>query len=693
MTEPRSPAPSQDAHKRIAGYEILTKLGQGGMGAVYKARQVSLDRLVALKVLPKQLTDKTDFVSRFSREARLTGQLNHSHIIKVYDVGRSPTGIWYYAMEFVEGESLRAIQERQQRLPPQRVARILEEMADALDHAHKHGVIHRDIKPDNILINREGSVKLADLGLAKLAEDAALAKDASFKSLAGTVVGTPYYMAPEQVEGKPVDIRSDLYALGATAYHLLAGTPPFTADTAMGVLTKHVTEPLPSLRAQAPGVPPGLEAVIQRLMEKDPAARYQTPAELLAALVQVRQEVARATRPGARAARAVGRMRRTAAGVGLLLLVGVGLLVYAKSRQRKVDRLSDAPASVPAPPEDRKAVEKKAQEALEAVEAYGAGAPRDTEGYLARLRDLEAAYPGTRAATAARRYREEVEKGRETHEEQQAALNSLRLTVETYIAAKEMGKAREALDKAPRTESTVPVIQELEKLLPPWRCDFEHGEAESWRLEVPFTPHEGVRGDLTGELEARRKVTAFLGTAGAANGDVQPLEGQASLRLGARALGGEASQGCNGEAQGPFFSFRAGERLSLRCRLCVIGGTSDRPEVRHLLPELAYLCLRDEQGGIVRLQPDPKARPRRSLIRDLGFLYARGLDHNEALGSPLLPRTYEGAVMADPSKLAWGEKGPRRVQLCAGLSLRDAPGRSVVLILDDIKISNVEDAP
>ncbi len=435
-----TPSPPAEHSKRIAGYEILSKLGQGGMGAVYKARQLSLDRIVALKVLPKQLTEKPDFISRFSREARVTGQLNHPNIIKVFDVGRSSTGICYYSMEFVEGENLRAILEREKHLSAQRALKILEGMADALDHAYKHGVIHRDIKPDNIMIDMDGNVKLADLGLAKIAEDANPAAAGSFASLSGAVVGTPYYMSPEQAEGKTVDTRSDLYALGATAYHLLAGIPPFNADTPIGVITKHLTEPLPPLHSRQPSVPAALEDIIHRLMQKDPAKRFQTPAELEAALTRARAEISspRARRNTAPKPASGKRWALAAAAAAGMLLVG--LLVG--SRSKKETPPVTTPPSSTGNPRIPKETEQAAQKALEEVNAYCGQHPRDYQVCLDSLKRILRDYPGSRAADAAKRQIPDLE-AKLTEQQQAEALAS---RVSALIAEGRLPEAQAELE-------------------------------------------------------------------------------------------------------------------------------------------------------------------------------------------------------------------------------------------------------
>ena len=262
--------------KVIGGFEILSRLGRGGMGAVYKARQVSMNRRVALKLLPPNLARDEKFVQRFEREARAAGALSHPNIVAGIDVGEAD-GFRYFAMEYVEGESVADRIGREDRLPPREAARIAAQIADALAHAHANGLIHRDIKPGNILLAANGTAKLCDLGLARSAGQT----DHDI-TLAGTALGTPNYISPEQIEGHGnVDGRSDLYSLGATLYYMVAGQPPFSAPTTAKIMSMHLTDVPMSISEVVPGVHPGLALIISRLLKKKPEERY-TSAETLA---------------------------------------------------------------------------------------------------------------------------------------------------------------------------------------------------------------------------------------------------------------------------------------------------------------------------------------------------------------------------------------------------------------------------
>ncbi|MEK7865422.1 MAG: protein kinase [Planctomycetota bacterium] len=261
---------------QITGYQILSKLGQGGMGAVYKAKQVSMDRLVALKLLPARLAQNKSYIDRFYQEARAAGRLNHENIVRAYDVGES-SGLHFFSMEFIEGENVQSLLRKQKQLDEKLVLDIALQIARALDHAHKHTLVHRDIKPENIMITVDGVAKLCDLGLAKDTSG-----DSSLTQV-GTCVGTPHYIAPEQARGEQdIDIRADIYSLGASMFHMLIGEPVFNGPSPAVVMTKHLTEPVPppnSLRAE---VTQPTSSIILKCMAKEREARYQSPLEMIA---------------------------------------------------------------------------------------------------------------------------------------------------------------------------------------------------------------------------------------------------------------------------------------------------------------------------------------------------------------------------------------------------------------------------
>jgi serine/threonine-protein kinase len=258
--------------RMLGGYELISKLGQGGMGAVYKARQTTMDRLVALKVLPKNLARNEAFIQRFLREARAAGKLQHPNIVAGIDAGCAD-GYYYLAMEYVEGRSLGDRLRDDGPLDEREAAVLGRQIAEALDHAHDSGLVHRDIKPENVLLASGGQAKVCDLGLARGGgEDMRLTQT-------GLAVGTPHYIAPEQARGQEPDCRSDIYSLGCTLYHALAGQTPFEGSNAMAVMQKHLNDAVPRLATVRPGISQAMEAVLDRMMAKAPEERYQTAAE------------------------------------------------------------------------------------------------------------------------------------------------------------------------------------------------------------------------------------------------------------------------------------------------------------------------------------------------------------------------------------------------------------------------------
>ena len=284
---------------RIAGYEILGVLGKGSMGTVYRARQLSVDRIVALKVPRSDLVSDPKFVERFLREARAAARLNHRSIAMVFDAGRSD-GNYYMAMEYVEGVSLRTIVSRRGPLDELEALRIAIKVAQALEAAHAHHIIHRDIKPGNILVTAGGAPKLVDLGLAQN-----LASQEASISTTGMAVGTPNYISPEQIMGqRDLDGRCDVYALGATLYMILTGQPPFPGRTAAMVYARHLRDPVPDPRRLNPRLSEGSARIVARCMAKDRKARYPTPRHLRADLTALYRALYRARQ---RAARPKGR--------------------------------------------------------------------------------------------------------------------------------------------------------------------------------------------------------------------------------------------------------------------------------------------------------------------------------------------------------------------------------------------------
>ncbi len=275
---------------QIPGYVLLGKLGKGAMATVYKARQVSLDRIVAVKVLPKKSSDSIDFVERFYKEGRAAAKLSHNNIVQAIDVGSTPDGFHYFVMEYVEGSTLYDIMQP----PPVGQGRNFSEaealdigiqMADALAHAHRRGLIHRDVKPKNILLTSHSISKLTDLGLAREVSDQQAAE-----SEAGKAYGTPYYISPEQIRGDvDIDFRADIYSLGATLYHLVTGRPPFDGESPSAVMHKHLREPLVPPDHINVALSSGISEIMEVSMSKNRDERYQSTEDMLEDLQLVRQ--------------------------------------------------------------------------------------------------------------------------------------------------------------------------------------------------------------------------------------------------------------------------------------------------------------------------------------------------------------------------------------------------------------------
>jgi len=256
-----------------AEYTIEGEIGRGGMGVVYRARDERLHRRVAVKVLPPELAFQKEIRERFTREAQTAARLSHPHIVPIHDVGEG-SGVVYFIMGLVEGESLGGRLKRRGKLPPDEVRRIMKETADALSAAHAVSIIHRDIKPDNILLEgTRGRVMVTDFGIAKAVSQVS----GSTLTGVGVAIGTPQYMSPEQAAGeREIDGRSDLYSLGVVAYQMTSGQLPFNAPTVAGILMKQITEPAPVLHETLDGVPEDLSLAIARCLEKDPENRWPT---------------------------------------------------------------------------------------------------------------------------------------------------------------------------------------------------------------------------------------------------------------------------------------------------------------------------------------------------------------------------------------------------------------------------------
>ncbi len=262
---------------QLGQYQVLEKLGQGGMATVFKAHEQSLNRVVALKVLHPSLAENEEYIKRFKREAQSAAKLNHPNIVHIYSIGEDK-GQHFFAMELIKGDSLADYKRSGRKLDTERMLAITRQIAAGLAAAHDAGLVHRDIKPSNIMLLGDGTVKVADFGIAQVSGgDTKLTMD-------GAVIGTPEYLSPEQCEGKPIDGRSDIYSLGVTLYELLSGKTPYHADTPVSMLMKIVKGEYPPLGSIVPDIPSDIENLVRRMMATQAEQRFQTCQELISAI-------------------------------------------------------------------------------------------------------------------------------------------------------------------------------------------------------------------------------------------------------------------------------------------------------------------------------------------------------------------------------------------------------------------------
>jgi beta-lactam-binding protein with PASTA domain len=264
-----------------ARYQIIAKVASGGMGEVFRARDSVLARDVAIKVLHRNLAGDPGFIDRFRREARAAALLSHPNIVAVHDWGSTTSGTYFMVMEFVRGRNLRDLLTHFGRLEPQQAIEVLVQMLAALEHAHRHGIVHRDVKPENVLVTPEGQVKVADFGLARAFAESRISQ------APGTVTGTVQYLAPEQIQGEPADPRTDLYATGIVAYELLTGRVPFHGETSLAIAYQHLSERVPPPSREEPEVPPELDGLVLAATEKDRDRRPASASDLRAGLLAV----------------------------------------------------------------------------------------------------------------------------------------------------------------------------------------------------------------------------------------------------------------------------------------------------------------------------------------------------------------------------------------------------------------------
>lgn len=347
----------------LGAYRIINQIGKGGMAAVYKAYQPSMDRYVAIKVLPSQLAESKEFATRFQQEARIIAKLEHPHILPVFDYGESD-GIAYFVMRYLEAGTLKNKMESGRPLPLNEIDRIFTQLTDALSYAHSHSIVHRDLKPANALIDSHGNIFLTDFGIAKLLESAS-----PRLTQTDAIMGTPAYISPEQAQALPVDQRSDIYSLGIILYEMVTGRVPFSADTPLAIILKHISDPLPLPSLIKPDIPAPIEQVILKALAKDPKDRFATAAEFASAwkrALEEREATPRVTEtisapaspalsavPATRAASKPGMSMGWAAGclAGACLLLSVaGVFLVAMNWQNlsSTTQATEIPTQVPA---------------------------------------------------------------------------------------------------------------------------------------------------------------------------------------------------------------------------------------------------------------------------------------------------------------------------------------------------------
>jgi serine/threonine-protein kinase len=281
----RSMVEQERSGQTIPGYKVLEKLGAGAMATVFKAKQLSLDRMVAIKILPRKFSSNPQFIERFYAEGRAAAQLNHPNIVQAFDVGQAGE-FHYFVMEYVEGQTVHDLIVANKRFNEQEALDIAVSVAEALEHAHQKGLIHRDVKPKNVMFTPQGVVKLADLGLARAIGD----KEAA-EAEAGKAYGTPYYISPEQIRGEVnIGPQADIYSLGATLYHMVTGSVPFNGKNPSEVMQKHLKTPLVPPDHVNPRLSAGISEVVERMMAKSRKDRYKNCQELLTDLRAVRRK-------------------------------------------------------------------------------------------------------------------------------------------------------------------------------------------------------------------------------------------------------------------------------------------------------------------------------------------------------------------------------------------------------------------
>lgn len=409
----------------IAGFRIERLIGEGGMGRVYLARQLSMDRPVALKILPAAMAADAKIAERFVQEVRLTARLDHPHLVTAYEAGQDD-GVLFFAMAYVNGRSLHELLIERGPMTELEALRVTLKLAHALAYAwEEHRLLHRDIKPANVLMDARGEPKLADLGLARTMSEAE-----SGLTMAGTILGTPNYMSPEAAEGRRLDVRSDIYSLGATFWSMLTGHVPFDGEPLPLVLRKQVTENYPDVRAWNPAVSPATREILDRMLAKDPKQRFQSWAEVIAAIESaLRPAESAAPRPPFISLLVVSALLLTAL---LLVVIRVTLrqraaapsadVTASGSQTSSASPVSQTPAesTTPAPPASPSTEPAPipsstspniASSLFEAARAYWRDHPEDRAGAIHRLREVARRFPHSPVAQRAHDLADRIERG------------------------------------------------------------------------------------------------------------------------------------------------------------------------------------------------------------------------------------------------------------------------------------------
>ena len=519
----------------IGGYELISKLGQGAVGTVYKARQTNVGRIVALKVLDPKYSRDRKYVARFLREARSAGNLNHVNIVQGIDAGKSPEGFYYFAMEFVEGETIKKMLQRNGVIPEEQATSIVAQVAQALRHAAKIKLVHRDIKPENIILTKDGVAKLADLGLAKTVVD-----DVSVTQ-SGQAMGTPLYISPEQAIGQDVDVRADIYSLGITFYHMVTGYTPFTGENASRVIARHIHDQAPSPREFNQKLSPDVCNVIMKMIAKDPSERYQDPTALiddLAALAARRQppiatdyakrSVMRAILPAQPPRRRRGiQPASVLIAIGFLTLAGAVFAYFVLLKppgEQVAANVEPAPPPKIEPPVESPA-EREAKARFAQAQAF------EDKNLLKEARqaceDVTRQYPKSSVAVAAAEKIARID--RKLADQAFAELKK-----EVDAALKESyGKAVDIILKRQETVKLLP-REQTEALLDKLRTEYK-GLAESLRQQAADLFREG-------KFEEARRVYRQFRTIGMENYNKEADEGVAKIDAELKALKEEAAQ-------------------------------------------------------------------------------------------------------------------------------------------------------